>query len=100
MIPPPKGKDKSRDVEHKSLSVSQLQELVDKDINSVASIIGLEVRPWCSAVQCLLSPPLVDSLPLNLLSHYIKIPCSRDMSTDTYRVYTSATFQLEPRPPH
>ena len=43
MIPEPKGKKKSRDVEHKSLSVSRLQEMVDNEITHVASIVGLEV---------------------------------------------------------
>ncbi|EJF62736.1 hypothetical protein DICSQDRAFT_39152, partial [Dichomitus squalens LYAD-421 SS1] len=42
MIPQSKGKGKSRDVESKSLSAAQLQELVDIDINHVASITGLE----------------------------------------------------------
>lgn len=60
MIPQPKGKHKSRDVEHKSLSVVQLQELVDNDIISVASIIGLEVRPG-AALCVYYPPPLVDS---------------------------------------
>ncbi|KAH9911679.1 uncharacterized protein BXZ73DRAFT_93341 [Epithele typhae] len=41
-IPPTKAKEKSRDPEHKSLSVQQLQDLVDSDIAHVASIVGLE----------------------------------------------------------
>ncbi|KAI0333171.1 hypothetical protein GY45DRAFT_1432668 [Cubamyces sp. BRFM 1775] len=38
----PKGKHKTRDVEHKTLSITQLQDLVDSDISQVASIVGLE----------------------------------------------------------
>ncbi|KAI0781474.1 hypothetical protein BD413DRAFT_505614 [Trametes elegans] len=37
-----KGKSKTRDVEYKSLSAAQLQQLVDGDIGQVASIVGLE----------------------------------------------------------
>ncbi|KAI0628773.1 hypothetical protein C8Q77DRAFT_1145356 [Trametes polyzona] len=41
-LPQPKGKSKLREVDHKSLSSAQLQELVDNDISQVASIVGLE----------------------------------------------------------
>ena len=44
-IPAVKGKDKSRDVEYKTLSVSKLQETIDDEISEVASIVGLEVPP-------------------------------------------------------
>ncbi|CDO71887.1 hypothetical protein BN946_scf184940.g34 [Trametes cinnabarina] len=37
-----KGKDKRREVEYKSLSMAQLQDLIDNDISQVASIVGLE----------------------------------------------------------
>ncbi|KAI0648414.1 hypothetical protein C8Q79DRAFT_955355 [Trametes meyenii] len=37
-----KGKNKSRDVEHKSLSAAQLQQMVENDILQVASVVGLE----------------------------------------------------------
>ena len=57
MIPQAKGKAKSRNVEHKSLSVTQLQELVDSDIHSVASIIGIEVRSRCSTLSLPPSTP-------------------------------------------
>ncbi len=101
MITQSKGKDKSRDVEHKPLSVVQLQELVENDINSVANIIGLEVRPRCSTLLCLFSPPLVDSHPSESAMELHHNPLSRVICpTDTYRVHTSATSQLEQRPPH
>ena len=38
-----KGKQKRQDIEYKSLSAAQLQETVNDDIRTVASIIGLEV---------------------------------------------------------
>ena len=44
IVPQFKRKDKSRDIEHKSLSVAQLQDQVNNDISHVASIIGLEVQ--------------------------------------------------------
>ena len=44
MIPQTKSRDKSREVESKSLSTQQLQELVESDISHVASIVGLEVH--------------------------------------------------------
>ncbi|KAI9059786.1 hypothetical protein FKP32DRAFT_1633968 [Trametes sanguinea] len=37
-----KGKDKRREVEHKSLSTTQLQDLIENDIAQVANIVGLE----------------------------------------------------------
>ena len=43
-MPPPKAKKKSREVEHKSLSSTALQELVDNDISHVGNIIGMEVQ--------------------------------------------------------
>ncbi|TFK81924.1 hypothetical protein K466DRAFT_501272 [Polyporus arcularius HHB13444] len=41
-LPPPKAKNKSREVEHKSLSTSALQALIDGDISHVGNIIGIE----------------------------------------------------------
>ena len=53
MIPQTKSRDKSREVESKSLSTQQLQELVESDISHVASIVGLEVHR--SSVSLLVS---------------------------------------------
>ena len=47
----PKGKHKTRDVEYKTLSITQLQDLVDSDISQVASIVGLEVHPSLQSIR-------------------------------------------------
>ncbi|KAI0373177.1 hypothetical protein BV20DRAFT_962974 [Pilatotrama ljubarskyi] len=41
-VPRSKGKNTSRDVEHRSLSTAELQDMVDSDISQVANIVGLE----------------------------------------------------------
>ena len=55
MIPQTKSRDKSREVERKSLSTQQLQELVESDISHVASIVGLEVHHMSILVSTLVN---------------------------------------------
>ncbi len=90
-LPQPKGKNKIREVDHKSYSTAQLQGVVENDISQVASIVGLEVH----------DPP--QSIPLShsvdLLSD---VPPMSPVHPDAVarRLHSSAPFQLEQRPPH